>query len=260
MALVPRSVFPKKLIVQLEHLGNSHSVDTLSFASLTLSSREREPLKNFSFTVLYFRKLALLSAAMNLPNILTLARIPMMFVIVGLMRVDFQGAASMAFVLFVLAGLTDWADGYYARKLNKVSNFGILMDALSDKILMLGLMIALVETGKVAIFLVLLILGRELMITGLRLVAATKGVVMSAESAGKQKTVTQILAVGAFLVADIFTKDLAGLEATWVGTAENVFYWLGKGLFWLCVVMTLYSGVGYFKKYGALAFSEDDKQ
>jgi len=211
-------------------------------------------------TGLYFGRATLLSAAMNLPNILTLARIPMMFVIVALMRVDFQWAATMAFVLFVLAGLTDWADGYFARKLNKVSNFGILMDALSDKILILGLMIALVETGKVAIFLVLLILGRELLITGLRLVAATKGVVVSADSSGKQKTVTQILAVGAFLVADIFQKDFAGSEAAWVGTSMDVFYWLGKGLFWLCVIMTLYSGAGYFRKYGALAFSEDEKQ
>ena len=76
---------------------------------------------------------------MNLPNILTLSRIPLMFVIVFLMREDFQWSATLAFVTFVAAGITDWLDGYYARKLKIVSNFGALMDALTDKILMLGL-------------------------------------------------------------------------------------------------------------------------
>ena len=85
-----------------------------------------------------------------------------MFVIVWLMRESFLGAASAAFVLFVVAGLTDWLDGYIARKRGIVSNFGILMDALTDKILMLGLMIALVDIGRVHIFLVLLILGLSL--------------------------------------------------------------------------------------------------
>ena len=79
-----------------------------------------------------------------------------MFVIVWLIRETFVGAASAAFVLFVVAGLTDWLDGYIARKRGIVSNFGILMDALTDKILMLGLMIALVDIGRVHIFLVLL--------------------------------------------------------------------------------------------------------
>jgi len=194
---------------------------------------------------------------MNLPNLLTLSRIPLMFVIVWLMRCEATGAASGAFILFVIAGLTDWADGYVARKQGLVSNFGILMDALTDKILMLGLMIALVDIGQVHIFLVLLILGREFMITGMRLVAATKGVVVSAESSGKQKTVTQILAVGAFLLEDVVVKDLGISEDNWTLQAANGLHWLGVGLFILCVFMTLYSGFKYFKKYGELVFSED---
>lgn len=196
---------------------------------------------------------------MNLPNILTLSRIPLMFVIVFLIRVDFQWAASFAFVAFVIAGMTDWLDGYYARKLKIVSNFGILMDALTDKILMLGLMIALVEISRVQIYLVLLILGREFLITGMRLVAATKGVVVSAESSGKQKTVTQILAVGAFLLQDVFYKDLSIYNIAWMGQAVEWLYWIGTVLFVLCVFMTLFSGFKYFKKYGALVFSSDEE-
>ncbi len=196
---------------------------------------------------------------MNLPNLLTLSRIPLMFLIVWLMRVDFSGAASGAFVFFVVAGITDWLDGYFARKRGIVSNFGILMDALTDKILMLGLMVALVAEEKVPIFLVLLILGREFMITGLRLVAATKGVVMSAESAGKQKTVTQILAVGAFLLEDSFRQDLASLNDSMMNTLANYVNWIGTILFWVCVVMTLYSGIKYFRKYGELVFLEENE-
>ncbi len=194
---------------------------------------------------------------MNLPNILTLSRIPLMFLIVFLMKEDFEWAASLAFIMFVIAGLTDWADGYYARKLKIVSNFGILMDALTDKILMLGLMIALVDVGRVDIFWVLLILGREFLITGMRLVAATKGVVVSAESSGKQKTVTQILAVGAFLLQDVVHKDLACLAASWTEDVAKGLYWAGFALFILCVYMTLFSGLKYFRKYGSLVFSED---
>jgi CDP-diacylglycerol--glycerol-3-phosphate 3-phosphatidyltransferase len=140
-----------------------------------------------------------------------------------------------------------------------VSNFGILMDALTDKILMLGLMIALVDVGQVHIFLVLLILGREFMITGMRLVAATKGVVVSAESSGKQKTVTQILAVGAFLLEDVFSKDIGGVEGEWTVQAANILDKSGFYLFVLCVFMTLYSGMKYFRKYGELVFLEDDR-
>jgi len=179
-----------------------------------------------------------------------------MFVIVWLMRESFVGAASAAFVLFVVAGLTDWLDGYVARKQGLVSNFGILMDALTDKILMLGLMIALVDVGRAHIFLVLLILGREFMITGMRLVAATKGVVVAAENSGKQKTVTQILAVGAFLLESVFRLDFGGPEGSWAYQTAEVLNWLGLILFGLCVFMTLYSGVKYFRKYGELVFLE----
>ena len=196
---------------------------------------------------------------MNLPNLLTLSRIPLMFVIVWLMKMEFTGAASGAFLLFVVAGMTDWLDGYVARKQGIVSNFGILMDALTDKILMLGLMIALVEQEMVRIYLVLLILGREFMITGLRMVAATKGVVMSAESAGKQKTVTQILAVGGLLLSAVFRTDLTNAGLPHAEAIAEAIYWLGQILFLLCVVMTLYSGAKYFTKYGDLVFKEEEK-
>ena len=194
---------------------------------------------------------------MNLANLLTLSRIPLMFIIVGLLYLDWTGAATLAFLLFVVAGVTDWLDGLVARKQGLVSTFGILMDALTDKVLMLGLMIALVDLDKISIFLVLLILGREFMITGMRLVAATKGVVVSAERSGKQKTMTQILSIGAFLFADMVRTDLE----VWLNRDLAEFAqwgdWVGMGLFLLATVITLPSGYSYFRKYGSLVFADE---
>lgn len=196
---------------------------------------------------------------MNLPNILTLMRIPMMFVIVWLMREDFVWAASGAFVLFVIAGITDWLDGYLARKMDLMSDFGALMDALTDKILMLGLMIALVEVGRVHIFLVLLVLGREFAITGLRLVAASKGVIMSADSTGKLKTVTQIVAVSGYLLSTAFSTDLLGAGVPYSIEMANGLEWFARVCFWLSVVITVYSGGKYLRQYGSLALEADRK-
>jgi len=194
---------------------------------------------------------------MNLANLLTLSRIPLMFIIVGLLYMNWTGAATLAFLLFVVAGVTDWLDGLVARRQGLVSTFGILMDALTDKVLMLGLMIALVDLDKISIFLVLLILGREFMVTGMRLVAATKGVVLSAERSGKQKTLTQILSIGAFLFADMVRTDVEawlGVELTDLAQWGD---WVGMGLFLLATVFTLTSGYNYFRKYGKLVFSEE---
>ena len=212
---------------------------------------------------------------MNLPNLVTLSRIPLMFLIVALIYAHAPDAASFGllqrvlgwldgltgvalgnFLLFVLAGLTDFFDGYLARKRGQVSNFGILMDAVTDKVLLLGIMIALVDLDRVPLLLVLLILGREFLITGMRLVAATKGVVVSADKGGKQKTVTQILAVGAFLLADVIRYDVnqwAGIDLTPWWTWLN---YLGLGLFILATLFTLTSGARYFRRYGNLVFTD----
>ena len=160
------------------------------------------------------------------------------------------------FLLFVLAGLTDFLDGYLARTRGQVSNFGILMDAVTDKVLLLGIMIALVDLDRVPLLLVLLILGREFLITGMRLVAATKGVVVSADKGGKQKTITQIVAIGAFLLADVVHYDLnrwTGMDLTTWWTWLN---YLGLGLFVLATLFTLTSGARYFRRYGSLVFTD----
>lgn len=85
---------------------------------------------------------------MNLPNLLTLSRIPIIFGVVALLYLPMTGASTMAFILFVIGAITDWADGYVARKQGLVSNFGKLMDALTDKVFMVGLFITMVVLGE----------------------------------------------------------------------------------------------------------------
>ena len=85
----------------------------------------------------------------SLPNLLTLSRIPILFGVVGFLYLPFSGASSLAFVLFIIGALTDWADGYYARKQGLVSNFGKLMDALTDKVFMVGLFISLLVIDNI---------------------------------------------------------------------------------------------------------------
>ena len=124
---------------------------------------------------------------MNLPNILTLSRVPFLFLIAVLMYWQFRFSDSIAFFVFVVAGLTDWLDGKIARDRGIISIFGQLMDALTDKILSVGLFILFMTQGLLLdwmIFMVLLILSREFLITGLRLVAAAKSTVLAAEKAG----------------------------------------------------------------------------
>ena len=107
-----------------------------------------------------------------------------------------------ALLLFLFAALTDWLDGWLARKFGQVSEFGKFMDALSDKVLTLGMFVSLLALGELkewALFPVLLILSREFLITGLRLVAAGKGKTLAAEKVGKLKTIVQLTCISLYL-------------------------------------------------------------
>jgi len=185
----------------------------------------------------------------NLPNLLTLSRIPILFGIVALLYAPFTGAKTLAFVLFVIGALTDWLDGYAARKMGLVSNFGKLMDALSDKVFMIGMFVSLLAIGVLpdiwALPLLLLILSREFLITGLRLVAASSGVVLAAERAGKHKTVSQIVCVILLLMALAVQVDFPALPG-WIGESLRLG---GLGFFVLATLLTVSSGTKYLVKH-----------
>jgi CDP-diacylglycerol--glycerol-3-phosphate 3-phosphatidyltransferase len=188
----------------------------------------------------------------NLPNLLTLSRIPILFGVVGFLYLPFSGASSLAFVLFIIGALTDWADGYYARKQGLVSNFGKLMDALTDKVFMVGLFISLLVIGILpewTLPLLLLILSREFLITGLRLVAASDGVVLAAEKSGKHKTVSQMVAAILLLSAVAVRADFSERLPLIVG---DVLHWGGLGFFVIATLLTVSSGLQYMVKYWSI--------
>lgn len=179
-----------------------------------------------------------------------------MFIIVALMYSDFPWSATLAFWLFIAAALTDWLDGKLARESGQVSTFGRFMDAVIDKVMVLGLLIALVNGGyfmghRIAAMVALLcILCREFMISGLRMVAATKGIVVEADAGGKLKTFIQLNAIGWLLGGRMFAKDFdtlfGGAERWWINTVSRI----GIGLFILSVVLTITSGWTYFRRHG----------
>jgi CDP-diacylglycerol--glycerol-3-phosphate 3-phosphatidyltransferase len=197
---------------------------------------------------------------MNLPNILTISRVPLMFIVVGLMYAEFPYAATLAFWLFIAAALTDWLDGKIARERGEVSSFGRFMDAVIDKVMVIGLMIALVN-DKVnfmghditAMVLLLCILCREFAISGLRMATAVKGLVVEADAGGKVKTFVQLNAIGWLIGARMLNTDFgfAGDDRHWV-TGVRI---TGMVLFAVSAVLTITSGISYFRKHGRVLMS-----
>jgi CDP-diacylglycerol--glycerol-3-phosphate 3-phosphatidyltransferase len=194
---------------------------------------------------------------MNLPNILTISRVPLMFIVVGLMYAEFSYAPTAAFWLFIAAALTDWLDGMIARKQGIVSSFGRFMDSVLDKVLVIGVMIALVNGdyfGRyniAAMMLLLCILCREFSITGLRMASALKGKVVEADSGGKVKTFVQLNAIGWLIGSKMLRVDSAGIESSVV----DVVRWIGIALFVLSAVLTITSGISYFRRHGHVLMS-----
>ena len=137
---------------------------------------------------------------MNLPNKLTLARfvLTLAFVVIMFSHLPFNETYSL--VLFSLASISDYLDGKIARSRKLITNFGILMDPLADKIMVCSAYIAFVGRGWIEAWMVVIVVARELAITGLRLLAASKQVVLAAERFGKHKTISQIIAIIALLV------------------------------------------------------------
>lgn len=193
---------------------------------------------------------------MNLPNIITLSRIPLMFVVVWLMYQTWTGAATLAFWLFIAAAIGDWLDGYIARKRNLISIFGKFMDALTDKIFVVGIMIAFVDLNIVPIYFVLIVLCREFLISGMRMMAAAKGVVVAAERGGKTKTLTQLIAVGFLLFVPMLQMDISRWLAFDFAPYDRGIHYAGLGLFALGVYFTVSSGWSYLSKYRKVVFED----
>lgn len=178
---------------------------------------------------------------MNLATQLTLLRIVLTFLIMGLLYVPGLFAKSLALALFFIAAATDWLDGYVARRLQHVSAFGILLDPIADKVLVIGLLAAFVQLGLIRAWMLLVIVLRELLITGVRLYAASRHIVIPAAQEGKHKTVSQMLTIVLILSLLIVreTPQGAGPFHMWMQPAILIGMWITVGL-------TVISGASFF--------------
>lgn len=192
---------------------------------------------------------------MNLPNRLTFLRIlaaPLLMVC--LLSENFWGGV-LALLLFIGAALTDYWDGKLARELKLVTNFGRIMDPLADKLLMVTTFICFVQLGYAPAWMVVLIIGREFAITGLRVLAAAQGRIISASAAGKHKTITQIVAVLVILAVNVLVSALRTWAPPWEYALMTLGVW-GEGLLFTvyyapyasmltAALLSLYSGIEY---------------
>lgn len=170
---------------------------------------------------------------MNLPNKLTVLRVIMVPFFVFFMLTDVGGAANkwIALVIFCVASLTDMLDGKIARARNLVTNFGKFMDPLADKLLVCSAMICLIPSGKLAAWIVIVIIAREFIISGFRLVASDAGIVIAASYWGKFKTVSQMYMI------IVLIADLGG-----------AFDMIGTILIWVSLILTIVSLFDYVAK------------
>lgn len=188
---------------------------------------------------------------MNLPNKLSMLRIFLIPVVMFfILPIAYTGDSAflngivnnqmlIAAVVFIIASLTDMLDGKIARKYNLITNLGKFLDSLADKMLIIAVLIAFVQIGRISSWWLMIIVLREFMVTGIRMLAAEKGNVMAAKMIGKIKATTQMIAV-IFLLFEPSIIKLAG--------HENAVLWIGNILFFICVVMTVVSGMDYLLK------------
>ena len=190
------------------------------------------------------------SQIINVPNMLTLSRIVLIFIFVLLASArhlhsfspeSFRIIKIIAYSLAFIAGLTDFFDGYIARKYNLVTDFGALMDPLADKIFVTATMLMMVEVELMPAWIAVIVISREFMVTGLRLIATQQNVIIDADGWGKTKTLLQMVMLGIAGASWIEIFDLK--TAVWFG----IKLWpVWNAYMWVIVAVTLFSGFKYF--------------
>ena len=186
---------------------------------------------------------------MNLPNQLTVARLFLTPLFVVALSLPWRLGYTAGLALFLIATLTDYADGAIARRYGLESDFGRLMDPLVDKIMIAAAFICLVQDRALPAWVAVVIISREFLITGLRMLAASKGVVLAAERSGKHKTAWQMITV-IFLLLVRSVEEWAGSRTeAWWHSVSNVG---SAALIALALALTLYSGLGYLWKNRSL--------
>jgi CDP-diacylglycerol--glycerol-3-phosphate 3-phosphatidyltransferase len=184
---------------------------------------------------------------MNLPNSLTLTRIFLIPLLVVVLLTKFEGRAILGVshelvgaAIFGLASLTDWLDGYFARRRKQVTAFGQVIDPLADKLLISAALISLVQLDLAPAWMVAVIICREFAITGLRSLAYARGLVIAASPLGKVKMVAEVIAVLALVLSRTGGEGVASLHL------------IGQTALWVVVTAALVSGVDYFRRFNVV--------
>jgi len=187
---------------------------------------------------------------MNWANRLTLGRFALTVLFVLSLSSAWVYGRTIALVLFLLAGITDYLDGEIARRYGIVTKFGKLMDPLVDKVMIAAAFICLVPIGAVPAWVATIVVARDFLITGLRLLAASEGTILPAEKLGKHKTSWQI-ATAVFFLLLLSARELrpAAPEESWW---QNAWHYGGDALLWITIGLTIYSGLGYLWRHRGL--------
>ena len=189
---------------------------------------------------------------MNLPNRLTVGRLFLTVLFVGVLSVNFPYHHTLALILFLLAAATDYIDGEIARRYALVTDFGKLMDPLVDKIMTTAAFVCLVPLKAIPAWVAITVITREFLITGLRLLAVSKGQVLAADRIGKHKTSWQIATV-IFFLGLLTVQELRGEAAIGnVGPTSKLWSYGGWTVSGVAVVLTIYSGLDYLWRHRAM--------
>ncbi len=210
--------------------------------------RERRKRKRIAPPTNFRREL------LAIPNILTYIRILMIPLVLLVLERDSRLFGFYAACIFAAACMTDFLDGYLARKLNQITILGKLLDPLADKLIVAATLIIMVPMGRVPSWVVIVLLSREFAITGLRGIAASEGLVIAASSLGKHKTAFQMLAIFSLLIHYTYRIDFLGLLSL-----EVSFHQCGLALLFISLFFSLLSAFDYFWKF-AVSINERYKE
>jgi CDP-diacylglycerol--glycerol-3-phosphate 3-phosphatidyltransferase len=187
---------------------------------------------------------------MNLPNSLTVTRICLVPLLVVVLLTKFEGRQILGIPtelvgagIFGLASLTDWADGYLARRRKQITPLGQVIDPLADKLLTSAAFISLVQMGLAPAWMVAVIIGREFAVTALRSLTYSRGVPIPASPLGKAKMIAQVVAILALILSS-------------AGPAADVLWWIGQAALWVVLGAALVSAADYFRRFNL--FSRHD--
>lgn len=175
----------------------------------------------------------------NVPNSLTLLRIFLVPFLVVVLLTRFEGKEYVGLAIFLVAAVTDLLDGYIARRYKKVTRLGILLDPIADKLLVSAAFISLVEIGVAPAWMVVVIIGREFAVSGLRAIASQQGVTIAASPLGKGKTISQVIAISLLIL----------------GHELGEFLFTSKIALWVVVVFAIGSAIDYFLKFSRSVLS-----